>query len=401
MADIKLNNLIRVSDDGRYFVDHNKKPFFWLGDTQWELFRGFTLEEADMTLENRRSKGLTVIQVMITGTGAGTKPNLSGHKPWLNNDPSTPNDEYFKNVDTIIQSGNEKDIIFVLGVYHQVQVSHITTANARIYARWIAERYRDMPNIIWTTYPKAEKEFIPVLREIAVGLQEGDDGRHIICVHPDPSPASSSFIHNESWLSFNVIQTWARYDLIYKMVTSDYELTPAKPVVMAEGAYESGSEYGFPVTPLMVRKQAYWSYLSGGHHSYGHNDSWRLLPTWKAALDAPGAFQMGILKKIFTGLQWWELVPDQSILVNNSNTNFSQNLSARSHRGDWAMAYLGDPTTVSINMSKITTHGSVNAIWVDPRSGEQIKIGSYLNEGTQTFSTPTGWEDAVLIFTRI
>ena len=58
--------------------------------------------------------------------------------------------------------------------------------------------------------------------------------------------------------------------------------------VMDEGAYEAGTEYGFPVTPLLVRRQAYYSYLSGGFHTYGHNDSWRILPTWRASLDAPG-----------------------------------------------------------------------------------------------------------------
>ena len=35
-----------------------------------------------------------------------------------------------------------------------------------------------------------------------------------------------------------------------------YHLQPVKPVLMAEGAYEHGSEYGFEVTPLWVRRQA-------------------------------------------------------------------------------------------------------------------------------------------------
>jgi Protein of unknown function (DUF4038) len=28
----------KVSPDGRYFVDQNGKPVFWLGTTQWQLF---------------------------------------------------------------------------------------------------------------------------------------------------------------------------------------------------------------------------------------------------------------------------------------------------------------------------------------------------------------------------
>ena len=83
------------------------------------------------------------------------------------------------------------------------------------------------------------------------------------------------------------MQTWKSVELIYPMVSKDYHLKPVKPVLMAEGAYEHGSEYGFDVTPLWIRRQAYYSYLLGGHHTYGHNDSWRVLPTWKHALDAP------------------------------------------------------------------------------------------------------------------
>ena len=97
---------IRVSSNGRYFVDQNDRPFFWLGDTQWQLFRDFTLAEAEMILQNRKSKGFTAIQVMLTGVGDGTKPNLTGQMPWINNNPNTPNEDYFKHVDAVIQLGH-------------------------------------------------------------------------------------------------------------------------------------------------------------------------------------------------------------------------------------------------------------------------------------------------------
>ena len=36
---------LRVSANGRYFTDESGEPFFWLGDTQWELCRSLTLED--------------------------------------------------------------------------------------------------------------------------------------------------------------------------------------------------------------------------------------------------------------------------------------------------------------------------------------------------------------------
>ncbi len=400
MASSGVNDLIQVSENGRYFIRQNGEPFFWLGDTQWEIFRTYNLDEAEIALENRRLKGFNIIQIMVTGTGNGTKPNFSGEKPWLNDNPAMPNEAYFKNVDEVIKLGYQKGLIFVLGVFHQMQTSYITLANARFFARWLSERYRDMPNVIWTSYPKAEKEFVPILREIAAGLREGDDGKHLITVHPDPSPASSSFIHSEDWLACNMIQTWAAYDLIYDMVTYDYNLTPTKPVVMAEGAYENGSEYGFPITPLLVRKQAYWSYLSGGYHSYGHNDIWRKLPTWKSALDAPGAYQLGILKDMFTDRNWWQLVPDQSLIVTQEKPKKVFNTASRSISSDWAIVYLDRATAITIDLRRLSAANAVEAVWMNPANGTQERIGTFPNTSVQIFTPPDRWEDAVLLLNK-
>ena len=416
---INTYELFDLSNDKAQEKDLNGKPYFWLGDTQWQLFRSFTHAEAETILENRRSKGFTVIQVMLTGVGDGTKPNLQkathafglavGQTPWINNEPTTPNEAYFKNVDSIIQLGRQKGLVFVLGVFHQLQTSRITPKNARTYATWLAGRYREVPNIIWSMYPKARGEFVPVIRELAAGVQDGDEGRHIITVHPDPAPASSSFmLHDESWMDFNSIQTWKAVNQIYPMMTEDYNLKPAfgrllrepmKPVVMAEGAYEEGIEYGFEVTPLWIRRQAYYTYLAGGHHSYGHNDSWRVWPTWKEALDAPGAFQMGVLKKIFLDRkEWWNLVPEQSIFVNGGQINGDVfNLAARHKNGKWLMVYLASRISFSINMNKITAGNEVNAFWLEPKTGDSISIGNFSNTGTESFSTPDEWEDAILI----
>jgi hypothetical protein len=288
---------VKVSQNGRYFVDQDGKPVFWLGTTQWQLFREYTLKDAKTIVEKVKDHGFSFIQVMLMGVGDGTKTNVYGQKPWNNDDPLTPNEAYFQNVDAVLQFAREKNVNISMTLFHQRYRKSITVDNARRWAKWLAERYKNAPNIVWSMTPEAKPEFIPILRELAKGLHEGDLGRHLITFKPDPAPYSSSFIHGESWLAFDSMQTWKSVELIYPMVTKDYNLKPVKPVLMAEGAYEQGSEYGFEVTPLWIRRQAYYSYLCGGHHTYGHNDSWRVLPSWKKALDAPGAVQMGILKK--------------------------------------------------------------------------------------------------------
>jgi len=388
---------IRISPNRRYFTDPAGKPVFWLGTTQWQLFREFTLDEARLIIEKSKSTGFDFIQVMLLGVGDGTQPNLHGEKPCHHDDPTTPNEAYFRNVDAIMEIALENDAAVSMTVFHQRYRERITLEKARGWARWLAQRYGRFPNLVWSMTPQATVAFVPILRELAAGLKEGDAGTHLITFKPDPAPYTSSFIHNEPWLDFNCMQVWRDVELIYPMVTADYHLLPAKPVVMAEGAYESGTEYGFDVTPLWVRRQAYTSYLAGASHSYGHNDSWRGLPTWVQALDAPGAAQLGLLKRIFLERsEWWELVPDQALFAEGGHTEGAVlNLAARHRDGRWAMAYLAGPASFSLRLSKLA--GPADAFWIDPRSGERQTAGRFANTGTAPFSTPGGWEDALLV----
>ncbi len=390
---------VKVSENGRYFVDQKGVPVFWLGTTQWQLFRDYSVEDARTILEKTADKGFVFAQVMLLGVGDGTKPNVYGQKPWIDDNPLTPNEAYFRNVDAVVEIARENNVNISMTLYHQRYRKFITVDNARAWAKGLAQRYQQTPNLVWSMTPEAKPEFVPVLRELAAGLHEGDEGFHLITFKPDPAPYSSSFIHDERWLDFNSMQTWKSVELIYPMVTHDYHLTPTKPVLMAEGAYEHGSEYGFDVTPLWIRRQAYYSYLAGAHHTYGHNDSWRVLPTWKQALDAPGAVQMGILKRVFLGLPaWWHLVPDPSVLTAGGRTEGQVlTLAARHQDGKWAIVYVADRLPFSVDLNQIAPRGSVTARWIDPRTGDSLPAESPVSVGVHSFSMPAGWEDALLI----
>jgi len=387
-----------VSKNKRYFVDQDGDPVFWLGTTQWQLFREYTLDEARTILERSAAHGFKFAQVMLLGVGDGTAPNVHGAKPTIGDDPLVPNEDYFANVDAVVDAAGEFDVAISMTVYHQRYRRLITLEKARHWAAWLGRRCRDVPHIVWSMTPEARQEFVPVLRELAAGLREGDEGRHLITFKPDPAPYSSSFIHAEPWLDFDSMQVWKDVKLIYPMVTNDYNLEPTKPVLMAEGAYEAGSEYGFDVTPLWIRRQAYYSYLAGAHHTYGHNDSWRVLPTWRKALDAAGATQLGILRGFFLARpEWWLLVPDQSVFASGGQTAGDVlRLAARHKDGKWVMIYSADKATFSVNMDKVAGTGAT-ASWIDPRTGDAVPLGAVATSGERPFSTPDGWEDALLV----
>ena len=123
-----------------------------------------------------------------------------------------------------------------------------------------------------------------------------------------------------------------------------------------------------------------------------------MLPTWRQALDAPGAAQLTLLKKIFMDRkEWWHLVPDQDVFASGGETTGQVlNLAARHKDGRWAMVYCATQASFTVNMSKLAG-AEVEAFWVDPRNAESAPIGRFANTGVESFSTPNGWEDALLI----
>ncbi|MCS7221079.1 MAG: DUF4038 domain-containing protein [Anaerolineae bacterium] len=411
---------IRVSEDGRHFVDAQGRPFFWLGDTAWPLFAQYSRADAEKYLENRAHKGFTVIQGVLAwggGTGFETKwpsPNYAGEMPWLN-DPARPNEAYFEHVDHLARFAAERGLILAMlptWGYYVNDVKMLNPDNARTYGRWLGERYRDQPNVVWVNGgDRIPTGFEEVYRALARGLREGDGGAHLITYHPCGWRSSSQFFHQEEWLDFNMIQTWTEWAKIYPAVLTDALLLPTKPVVLGEPAYENGPEYPQgPITPLIVRRQAWWAFMAGGYFTYGQNQMWRMEPGWTETFDTPGAAHMTQFKAIATSRPWWKRVPDQGLFASGMSCERTLNAAVRSVDGDWAMIYLSSQCHALIHLDKIATK-YVKATWVNPQDGEQRDAGIYYTGNltgkifpepkTQWFSTPGHWEDAVLILDGI
>src|SRR3989304_7234020 len=60
----QVKGKLRVSENHRYLEYEDGTPFFYLGDTAWELFHRLNREEALRYLTNRAEKGFTVIQAV-------------------------------------------------------------------------------------------------------------------------------------------------------------------------------------------------------------------------------------------------------------------------------------------------------------------------------------------------
>jgi hypothetical protein len=407
---------LNVSDNKRYLVHQDGTPFFYLGCTAWELFHRLNREEADRYLENRRQKGFTVIQAVILAELDGLDtPNPYGDLPLLNNDPTTPNERYFKHVDYIVNKAQEKGIYIGMlptwadkvgaQLWGKGPENLINTTNARIYGEFLGSRYKDTPNIIWILGgDRSAKGFESVWREMVEGIKAGDESRHLMTYHPLGGESSSASFHHEDWLDFNMLQSshHARDFPNYELITSDYQQSPPKPTLDGEPRYEdhlvNWQLKNGRFDDYDVRQAAYWGVFAGGMGTtYGAHGIWQMYAPgrspithartyWYDSLDFNGAWDMMHLRHLMESRPFVTGVPAQSVIASRQGRGADH---VRASQGDgYLFVYIPTGKKVSIKLGTIAGN-EVKAWWFNPRTGEVSEIGTFPNSGTKEF-VPSG-----------
>ncbi len=430
---------IEVSENGHYFQTEDGKPFFWLADTGWLAFNKLNRDELKTYFKDRKEKEYNIIQVMtvhslgvanVYGDSALVAKDLS--KPLVTEGSDFNNEEaydFWDHVDYALDIAKEEGLFLAMVPVWGSPVADgkVTIEQAKTYASFLAERYKDRDNIIWLnggdTFGNENTEIWKAIGNI---LKTANPER-MVTFHPRGRTDSSDDFHNENWLDFNMFQSGhRRYDQDdteraygqdnYKYVQVDFNLKPTKPTVDGEPSYE-GIPQGLHDTlqPLWndddLRRYAYWSVFAGAAgFTYGNNhvmqmhenhtkpEAYGSKKYWAEAIDDPGAGQMKHLKHLMLEFPYFERIPDES-LVANQGEKYDYKVATRGN--NYALIYVYNGKTISVNMGKINGN-EVEASWFDPRNGKTTKIGTFKNEGIQDFK-PTGEEvdgnDWVLVLT--
>jgi hypothetical protein len=425
---------VYVSANRRFLVTADGKPFFWLGDTAWELFHRLSREEAEHYLENRRQKGINVIQAVALAEIDGLRaPNAYGEVPLDDFDPAKPREAYFHHVDWVIERAAEKGLYIGLLPTWGDKVHALWGAGPRIfnpanayeYGRWLATRYAAQENIIWILggdRPEVadDVDVAPVVRAMAAGVRSVLGYHALMTYHPPGGRGSSASFHYDDWLDINMWQSghlapdMPNWDLI----AFDYERVPPKPVLDGEPNYEDHPidpftrrwqpEYGY-FNDYDVRKQAYRGVFAGAcGHTYGHHSVWQFYSdqfqplnfpycTWQEALDRPGASQLIHLRRLMESRPYLVRVPDQSILASDPGQRGEHVQATRGADGSYALVYIPNARqTVEVKLQKFSGP-AVRAWWYDPRTGAAKEAGTYPVGSTQSFTTPAEGPDWVLV----
>jgi hypothetical protein len=428
---------IRVSPNRRFLVTESGRPFFWLGDTAWELFHRCTREEAGCYLENRRQKGFTVIQAVALAELDGLHtPNVYGHTPLMDDDPTRPNEAYWQFVDEVIQMAADKGLYIGLLPTWGDKVTPLWGVgpavfdedNAHVYGRWLGQRYREQANVIWILggdRPSitAEADFRSIWRALAMGIDEGTAGKPFKTYHPMGSHSTSAWLHEEQWLDMNMMQSGhgrGRDVPVWEWVERDYALQPTKPMLDGEPNYEDHPVNPWPTwDPALgyfrdydVRKQTYRSVFAGACGvTYGHHSIWQMYAPgrtlqnqpagheehyWHAALDRPAAGQMIHLRRLIESRPFLTRIPDQSLLASPAGEKGEHARATRDAEGSYAMVYLPTTRPVAVHLD-VLAGKTIKAWWYDPRTGRARLVGEFPAEGECTFTPLDEGPDWVLV----
>src|ERR1700760_908341 len=104
LGEAKALPRIRVHPGGHFLETEQGDPFFWLGDTAWQLIAGTTREECSYYLHIREQQGFSVVQAVVLAEFDGIRRSSPlGLSPFVGGDPRHPEPAYFKRVQEIVR----------------------------------------------------------------------------------------------------------------------------------------------------------------------------------------------------------------------------------------------------------------------------------------------------------
>jgi len=404
---------------GRYLADQHDKPFFYLGDTAWEIFHSLSREEADFYLEERARQGFNVIQAVALAEFDGIRtPNAYGRHPFKSVNGSwadcIPDEEegynYWMHVDYIIEAAAKLGlfIAFLPTWGDKFNISFgkgpeiFNPQNAYSYARWLAKRYKSHWNIIWMLGGDRplEPSHVAVIEAMAQGIKSSGD-THLITFHPYGGSVSTECLANAEYIDFHTAQTGHATVPVYASheVMQTIAKATDKPFMDSEPRYEDhpacfNASYGYLWNADDIRQNAYWNLLAGVcGHTYGNHSIWAFNRQiqeywpfrWNDVLRHDGAEQIHFIKDLRLSRDYFSFCSCPELVIDN--------VAIMGHiasgKGDgYAYIYspLGLPFVAHLDL---LNSKDIKASWFDPRSGETKTFAVLPGEGDAQFVPPT------------
>lgn len=440
---------LKLSENRRCLVDQNNHPFLMTGDTPQGLMGRLTEQDAERYFADREAHGFNTagwVDVACAGrdfphdkdgsTPDGIRPftgYLPGGTDYTHYDLNKPNEAYFTRLDHVIGIAAAHDIYVFIDPMETIGWLQTLRNNgpnsAYAYGRYLGRRYKKFANVGWISGNDFNNWRVPADDALAQAVAKGikaESPEQLQTVELNVNTSSS--LDDQSWASIISLNGTYTYSATYIQMLHSYNETPVMPAYLLEAHYDleqvgNPTDYG---TPEVLRREEYWTMLSGGiGQFYGNRYTWSFTPGWQGYIDTPGVTQLEIWKNFFSSLPWQNLVPDQhhetltagygtfgsdeahfdpkqlTARMDLSVSDSDYATAARTSDGCVVIVYMPTARTITMDMARL--RGLAVAEWFDPVNGTyQVISGSpFQNSGKREFTPPgtnaSGDSDWVLL----
>jgi len=426
------SQFIALSANRKYLVNPSTgQPVFLLGDAPQGIAEMLDSAQVTEYLNDRAGRGINALWITVTDLYQTSPPyNYYGYKPFDGADFTNEDENYFANVDSVVnQAGSLGMTVFLMPMFvgngsEPGYLSNVLSASSptlTAYGTYLGKRYASFPNIVWLlggdSFPSTSGLFSQ-LNTLGAAIHAADPN-HLMtleaCEHCVPNGYNSvqgfqaASLTVPSWLTLN----WA-YPASSDTVAAcnaAYNQSPFLPPLVGEDYYELENS----TTPAILRFEGYSEILSGCNvgRFFGNGAIWGFssrngstcctsgTPAWQSELSSTGIQQQTILGKLFRSREHWLLVPDikHTVVTAGYGSGLTVTTTARTSDGQTIISYIpnGGATTITVDMTKITSATStVRGCWFDPQTGATQNLGIFSNSGTQNFRPPDS-NDWVLV----
>lgn len=414
---------LHVSANGRYLVDQNNRPFLIVGDTPQGLMGQLTEAQVESYFADRQAHGFDTlgwVDVACAGNDyrankEGTTPDgirpftgyVAGGTDYLHYDLTKPNEAYFTRLDHVVNLAVKHGLLIFIDPIETIgwlgTLRNNGTTAAYSYGQYLGKRYKGFGNVAWLNGNDFNTWRDPKDDALVLAVAKGIKSKAPTQLQTvEINVPTSSSLDDPAWVPIISLNSTYTYSPTYIQMLHSYNQKPVIPTYLVEAHYDyedvgKPPDYG---TPSVLRREEYWTMLTGGTGQfYGNRYTWSFTSGWESHIDTVGVTEVGIWKKFFTSLPWQNLVPDQEHKVvtgglgtfGTLQTRVSQSdycTAAKTPDGTMVIAYMPTARTITVNMAQLK--GPANAKWFDPSNGVYTTIpgGPFANTGTREFTPP-------------
>uniref|UniRef100_UPI0032177AEE DUF5060 domain-containing protein n=1 Tax=uncultured Draconibacterium sp. TaxID=1573823 RepID=UPI0032177AEE len=422
--EIYTRGFVKTEASKRYFSYNDGSPFFYLGDTHWNMPVN-TLENFKTIVDKRVEQGFTVIQSEPIGAGYNLQDGVTeGDLHFF-----SKLDERFKYIAAkgLVHANAQLFFVAELGSNRNIYTDEYLEKLCRY---WVA-RYSAFP-VMWTTAQECDNDFYRERGDhdffdastnpwklVAGYINKYDPYKHPLSAHMEHTSftiaSQSAFrdLPGHTWFA----PQWSpiRNGLLNFDIPKDFWLNgQEKPVVNYEGFYDHlwTNEFG-------ARMQGWTAFLNGMFgHGYGAIDIWLYNSTydmdkpsilhgitvtvadkqtkWTESLEFKSAYQMGYMREFFNAIDWWKLTPrfDDADWYRNDGAWYS----LATINSDVYVVYFYNNINKKTGTLKNMENTAYSVQWFNPVTGESEADSEItIKDGTYTIGDKPSIRDWVLL----